>query len=75
MVHHYWVKISANEEPPRWLDLATGEIRRGYADPFSRVARPPLARGWAEGLELTEQERKRVVRASVCYTRIVEEEK
>jgi hypothetical protein len=38
-------------------------------DPFSRVAVPPLASDWDEGLGLSEEERRTFEAAACAYTR------
>jgi len=40
-------------------------------DPFSRVALPPLALDWDEGLGLREEERRTFEAAACAYTRAV----
>jgi len=67
----YWVKFEKNG----WIDLASGEMSwGGCPDPFSRVARPALKPGWSRDLGLTEEERRRVLRSEVAYTRLFAED-
>lgn len=59
---------------PAYVELAGPEARLLDAqhvsvDPFSRVSAPPLASDWAEGLRLTEKDRKSFESSPRAWTR------
>ena len=62
----WWCIINTDTRPHSLVCLPASKV---VVDPFSRVSRPPLRRGWDEGIYLTKREKRSVYRSKVAFTR------
>lgn len=66
----YYIPLTKEEDYFLMLEGSKWAFIYGVPDPFSRINKPPLAYNWAEGIPLTKEEKKAVMKAKYAYTRV-----